>query len=36
MTTKTTWQIDPTHTANWLPEEIAGTRATAFGARDWL
>jgi alpha-galactosidase len=30
------WQIDPTHTANWSPEEIAGTQRAAEIYKSWI
>jgi alpha-galactosidase len=30
------WQIDPTHTANWSPEEIAGARRATEIYKSWI
>ena len=30
------WQIDPTHTANWSPEEIAGARRATELYKSWI
>ena len=30
------WQIDPTHTANWSPEEIAGAHHAAEIYKSWI
>jgi len=30
------WQIDPTHTANWTPEEIAGARRATEIYKSWI
>jgi hypothetical protein len=30
------WQMDPTHTANWSPEEIAGARRATDIYKSWI